>query len=806
MTNETIRALLVEDNPGDARLVRETLRGALTARFEVEDVDRLEGAIARLRRPGIDVVLLDLSLPDSHGHATIARIHREAPAAPVIALSGNDDESLIQDAVKAGAEDYLVKGSFTAELLARSIRYAIDRRRARQELSQARDSALESARLRAEFLANMSHEIRTPLNGLIGMTRLLMDTGLTAEQREMIEIAAASSDALLRIVNDILDFSKLAAGKAALEEADFALGATVENVIRLFAEPARARTIALDALIDDDVPATLAGDAGRLKQVLANLVGNAIKFTPHGEVAVRVGRVAEEAGEVTLRFQVRDTGIGIPLETQRYIFQAFAQGDGSTTRRFGGTGLGLAISAQLVELMGGNIGVISEPGDGSTFWFTAVFKARPDPVRSEAAHRRMAGSRALIVDPSPAGARLVGDHLRAWGMRCESAATVAESLRTLRAAARAGDPFALAMVELGPSELDGLGLARAIHADPALASIRLLGFHSLGARPTDSALRAAGIRARLAKPIRQSELFNTLTTLLAADSTAAAPPVASAPAPPARIQSRVAAETRARARLLLVEDNLVNQRVMVRTIERIGYRADTALNGRIACAMLERAAYDIVLMDCQMPEMDGYSATRELRRREGRARHTAVIGITAHALAGDREQCLRAGMDDYLAKPVMPEELTAMLDKWVEAAEAARAKSADGAGAAAGREAAEVLDAAVVARLADEPDGDGGGFLASLIGVYLADLASRQRELNDAFGGNNAVAARAAAHALKGASAELGARRVVELCARVENLSRAGELEPARALLAELERESERARVALEALRIRSRA
>ncbi|MGA2409299.1 MAG: ATP-binding protein, partial [Candidatus Binataceae bacterium] len=378
MASDAIHTLLIEDNPGDARLVKEALATSRSAHFDLECTDRLAAGLERLRSPGIDVVLLDLSLPDSHGVETIKRLHNQAPQVPIVALSGIEDERVTQSAVRNGAEDFLVKGTFSSDLLVRSIGYAIDRKQAKEGVAQARDSALESARLRAEFLANMSHEIRTPLNGIIGITRLLADTQLSVEQREMIDIAGASADTLLKIVNDILDFSKISAGKVTFEEADFDLGSTVEAVVQMFAEQAQRKNVALNSFIAGDVPMLLRGDPGRLGQVMANLASNALKFTPRGSVTLRASRISETEDEVSLRFTITDTGIGIPLEGQRHVFQAFAQADGSTTRKYGGTGLGLAISAQLVELMGGNIGLRSEVGSGSTFWFTASFRKQAE--------------------------------------------------------------------------------------------------------------------------------------------------------------------------------------------------------------------------------------------------------------------------------------------------------------------------------------------------------------------------------------------------------------------------------------------
>ena len=520
-----IKLLLIEDNPLDVRLLRERLTAAPDWRFQIETADRLDRGLERLRCDRFDLVLLDLSLPDSAGGETIARLHAEVPRIPILALSAVEDQRIIAGAVQQGADDLLVKGTFKTDLLVRAIHFAIDRSRAREELAVARDSALESARLRAEFLANMSHEIRTPLNGVIGMTRLLVDTQLSVDQQEMIEIARSSAQTLLRIVNDILDFSKISAGKTVLEEADFDLALAVEGVIEIFAEQAHVKGVALDCLIESEVALLLRGDAGRLAQILTNLVGNAVKFTAHGKVTVRVGTVSESENECILRFQVRDTGIGIPLDGQRIIFNAFTQGEDSTTRRFGGTGLGLAISAQLVELMGGSIGVESAPGGGSTFWFTVPF--RPQAVTSTTSLDQVQLERVkvLIADSNPENSRLLRDHLTAWKMRCEESASSAQALAALNDAMAGGDPFEIAIIDLQSAASDGFGLAVALKQNPRLAAVRVLGIHPLGNRPASASIEAAGIRALLVRPLRQSRLCNTLIALMASPS-----PVAPAPA------------------------------------------------------------------------------------------------------------------------------------------------------------------------------------------------------------------------------------------------------------------------------------
>jgi two-component system sensor histidine kinase/response regulator len=760
MTAGSINALLIEDNPGDARLVREAL--SQTAGIELEWVDRLSTGMARLERSGIDVVLLDLSLPDSKGFSTIEHLSQTARLTPIVALSGLGDSAEVQDAIKFGAEDYLVKGSFSPDLLARSIRYAIDRRRARDELARARDAALESARVRSEFLANMSHEIRTPLNGIVGVMRLLIDTGLSNDQREMVDIARHSADALLAIVNDILDFSKISAGKVSLEEADFDLGSVVESVIALFAEQALRKGVELASYVETDVPVLLRGDATRLCQVLTNLVSNAVKFTPLGAVTVRASLASDEDDELTLRFTVKDTGIGIPLESQRYLFQAFAQADGSTTRKFGGTGLGLAICAQLVELMGGNIGVQSEAGGGATFWFTTKLRkqhsAESIPL---AAPRRLAGVRMLVVDQSRTAAELVQRHALDWHMRCDIVLSATEALLALKRAAARGRPYEIAMIEVQQPPNDGLTLSRAITGDRALSKTRLLGVYSLGARPNDKQMRQAGIRALLLKPIKQSQLFNTLNVTTASieeatvnqnNGTAHATP---------EIRSSIPAEVREHIRILMVEDNVVNQQVQVRMLQRIGLHADCCSNGRQALTAIAKKTYEIVLMDCQMPEMDGYAATRAIRRRESPEHRAIIIGVTAHALSGDREECLAVGMDDYISKPVVPEVLAATLEKWILRLDRDTSASRF-------QHDALILDHQVLSGLRDGESPDEADFGNRLVTTFLADCDKRLQAIRIALDRGDLKAIHNAAHSLKGAAAQIGAQRVMSAAAQLE--------------------------------------
>ncbi len=596
-------------------------------------------------------------------------------------------------------------------------------RKSSADLQVARDAALSAAKLKSQFLANMSHEIRTPMNGVLGMTEILLNTQLAPRQREFAETIQSSANVLLTIINDILDFSKIEAGMLRFENSPFSLHRTVENVIDLFAQPARKKDLELALQIEEQVPLAVKGDPFRLRQALTNLLSNAIKFTDKGEVVLRCRRLSQNEGVINVRFEVTDSGIGIAPEDQRFLFSPFVQADGSTTRRFGGTGLGLAICKELVTGMGGEIGMESSLGIGSTFWFTAKFAPTETLVPQVTAAGDLRNVRVLLVDDNATNRKILHYQVASWGMRDSMASSGPGALNSLRRAAAGEDPFAIAILDTHMPELSGIQVIELIRGDP-------------------------GIKAEPAEIV-----------------------------PTESIASPVADK---RLRILLAEDNEVNQQVALYQLRMLDHDVDLAPNGVEALKLFDQNEYDAVLMDIHMPELDGYATTAEIRRREGKGKHIPIIAMTANALAEDREKCLAAGMDGHLAKPVQARAMLRALEQCTANAEEANT---------------ELLPPAT--NLQSIVDAGMGDIIPRLIEIFLETAPLDIEKAVAAVRSSQATDLEEAAHKLKGSCGNLGAARLRDLCQQLEKLGRDGSLQDAPELLAAAEEEFARVRTEL---------